>query len=252
MIQKFLYFFAVFLHIFLLYGCADEDKMMQVLNSSLISDNNSENEEFIEQIDLSNPFSALGYYKVIFYYNDGAGVMPLSSDCNKMEEYAGYKDVNCIQGINNVEMHGYAKVNLDDAMAYIHIDYKLQMTNEFLKNSIDNSSYFGALKGMQYNYIDFNPIPVTAISNTGLNNNEYSVKGYTITYLFDNITDNDAEYIFELLPDKTFKNTITSNGIFGKTKTIIILKKIKELPQGYNMDINTSFPEPVIDDFSNK
>ena len=75
---------------------------------------------------------------------------------------------------------------------------------------------------------------------------------YAMERLFDNITDKDAEYIFELLPDKTFKNTITSNGIFGKTKTIIILKKIKELPQGYNMDINTLFPEPVIDDFSNK
>ncbi len=251
MTQKFLYFFAVFLQVFLLYGCADEDKMMQALNSNIISGDNG-NEEFIEQIDLNNPFSALGYYKVIFYYNDGAGVMPLSSDCNKVEEYAGYKDVNCIQGINNVEMNGYAKVNLDDAMAYIHIDYKLQMTNEYLKNSIDNSSYFGALKGMQYNYIDFNPMPVTAISNTGLNNNEYSVKGYTIIDLLDNITDKDAEYIFELLPDKTFKNTITSNGIFGITKTIMILKKIKKLPQGYNMDINTLFPEPVIDDFSNK
>lgn len=251
MTQKFLYFFAVFLQVFLLYGCADEDKMMQALNSNIISGDNG-NEEFIEQIDLNNPFSALGYYKVIFYYNDGAGVMPLSSDCNKVEEYAGYKDVNCIQSINNVEMNGYAKVNLDDAMAYIHIDYKLQMTNEFLKNSTDNLSNFGALKRMQYNYIDFNPMPVTAISNTGLNNNEYSVKGYTIIDLFDNITDKDAEYIFELLPDKTFKNTITSNGIFGKTKTIIILKKINELPQGYNMDINTLFPEPVIDDFSNK
>ena len=251
MTQKFLYFFAVFLQVFLLYGCADEDKMMQALNSNIISGDNG-NEEFIEQIDLNNPFSALGYYKVRFYYNDGAGVMPLSSDCNKVEEYAGYKDVNCIQGINNVEMNGYAKVNLDDAMAYIHIDYKLQMTNEYLKNSIDNSSYFGALKGMQYNYIDFNPMPVTAISNTGLNNNEYSVKGYTIIDLLDNITDKDAEYIFELLPDKTFKNTITSNGIFGITKTIMILKKIKKLPQGYNMDINTLFPEPVIDDFSNK
>lgn len=251
MIQKFLYVFAVFLHIFLLYGCADEDKMMQVLNSNIISGNNG-NEEFIEQIDLNNPFSALGYYKVIFYYNDGAGVIPLSSDCNKVEEYAGYEDVNCIQSINNVEMNGYAKVNLDDAMAYIHIDYKLQMTNEYLKNSINNSSNFSALKGMQYNYIDFNPMPVTAISNTGLNNNEYSVKGYTIIDLLDNITDKDAEYIFELLPDKTLENTITYNGIFGKTKTIIILKKIKELPQGYNMDINTLFPEPVIDDFSNK
>ncbi|HIZ89624.1 MAG TPA: hypothetical protein H9804_06740 [Candidatus Mucispirillum faecigallinarum] len=251
MIQKFLYVFAVFLHIFLLYGCADEDKMMQVLNSNIISGNNG-NEEFIEQIDLNNPFSALGYYKVIFYYNDGAGVIPLSSDCNKVEEYAGYEDVNCIQSINNVEMNGYAKVNLDDAMAYIHIDYKLQMTNEYLKNSINNSSNFSALKGMQYNYIDFNPMPVTSISDTGLNNNEYSVKGFTIIDLFDNITDKDAEYIFELLPDKTLENTITYNGIFGKTKTIIILKKIKELPQGYNMDINTLFPEPVIDDFSNK
>ncbi|MCI6474549.1 MAG: hypothetical protein MSA07_02505 [Mucispirillum sp.] len=251
MIQKFLYVFAVFLHIFLLYGCADEDKMMQVLNSNIISGNNR-NEEFIEQIDLNNPFSALGYYKVIFYYNDGAGVIPLSSDCNKVEEYAGYEDVNCIQSINNVEMNGYAKVNLDEAMAYIHIDYKLQMTNEYLKNSINNSSNFSALKGMQYNYIDFNPMPVTSISDTGLNNNEYSVKGFTIIDLFDNITDKDAEYIFELLPDKTLENTITYNGIFGKTKTIIILKKIKELPQGYNMDINTLFPEPVIDDFSNK
>ena len=251
MIHKFLYVFAVFLHIFLLYGCADEDKMMQVLNSNIISGNNG-NEEFIEQIDLNNPFSALGYYKVIFYYNDGAGVIPLSSDCNKVEEYAGYEDVNCIQSINNVEMNGYAKVNLDDAMAYIHIDYKLQMTNEYLKNSINNSSNFSALKGMQYNYIDFNPMPVTSISDTGLNNNEYSVKGFTIIDLFDNITDKDAEYIFELLPDKTLENTITYNGIFGKTKTIIILKKIKELPQGYNMDINTLFPEPVIDDFSNK
>lgn len=251
MTQKFLYFFAVFLQVFLLYGCADEDKMMQALNSNIISGNNG-NEEFIEQIDLNNPFSALGYYKIIFYYNDGAGVIPLSSDCNKVEEYAGYEDVNCIQGINNVEMNGYAKVNLDDAMAYIHIDYKLQMTNEYLNNSTDNLSNFGALKRMQYNYIDFNPMPVTAISNTGFNNNEYSVNGFTIIDLFDNITDKDAEYIFELLPDKTFKNTITYNGIFGKTKTIIILNKIKELPQGYNMDINTLFPEPVIDNFSNK
>lgn len=252
MIQKFLYVFAVFLHIFLLYGCADEEKMMQVLNSSIISDNNSENEEFIEQIDLSNPFSALGYYKVIFYYSDGAGVLPLSSDCNKVEEYTGNADLNCIQGINNVEMNGYAGVNLDDAMANILVALKLQMTNEYLKTSTDNSLNFGALKRMQYNYIDFNPMPVTAISNTGLNNNEYSVKGFTIIDLFDNITDKDAEYIFELLPDKTFKNTITYNGIFGRTKTIIILKKIKEMPQGYNMDINTLFPEPVIDNFSKK
>ena len=235
---------ASLLAVFALAGCAEEEK----------SETPAETSPTVVPIDpASNPAALtdlLGHYEITFFHTNGGGILSVSTDCNQVAYWTGSADTKCVQGTNNVEMKGYGTVLLSEDKQYINIITKMQMTNESFKSG---TGLWVAGKDSQYNYTVYTPIPVTAIANGAVNDGTNAVKGTSGRDLTKTSSAPNDTYKFELLSDgsirNTMKNTAGTATLIGGADVTIIMKKIGALPEGYTMDANTQFPEPVISGF---
>lgn len=252
--KSFLLFLSSIIAVFLVTGCAEENKNNGGSTTTPPS---------VVPIDPSNPSSLtdlLGNYEIVFFYTDGAGMLPISSDCSKVEFYTGKADAKCVQGHNSVDFKGYGRVGVDNPASptTINITTKMQMTNECLKNptvgacandALGPINYWSQAQNNQYNYNVFTPIPVTAIVNGAINDGESAVTGVNGRHLKANVNTTGSTYKFELLSDGTVRNTMVDKSNLAPADVTVIMKKIESIPSDYTMDKDVQFPQPVIEGF---
>lgn len=252
--KSFLLFLSSIIAVFLVTGCAEESKNNNGSTTTPPS---------VVPIDPSNPSSLtdlLGNYEIVFFYTDGAGMLPISSDCSKVEFYTGKADAKCVQGHNSVDFKGYGRVGVDNPASptTINITTKMQMTNECLKNptvgacandALGPINYWSQAQNNQYNYNVFTPIPVTAIANGAINDGESAVTGVDGRHLKANVNTTGSTYKFELLSDGTVRNTMVDRSNLAPADVTVIMKKIESIPSDYTMDKDVQFPQPVIEGF---
>lgn len=252
--KSFLLFLSSIIAVFLVTGCAEENKNNGGSTTTPPS---------VVPIDPSNPSSLtdlLGNYEIVFFYTDGAGMLPISSDCSKVEFYTGKADAKCVQGHNSVDFKGYGRVGVDNLASptTINITTKMQMTNECLKNptvgacandALGPINYWSQAQNNQYNYNVFTPIPVTAIVNGAINDGESVVTGVNGRHLKANVNTTGSTYKFELLSDGTVRNTMVDKSNLAPADVTVIMKKIESIPSDYTMDKDVQFPQPVIEGF---
>ena len=252
--KSFLLFLSSIIAVFLVTGCAEESKNNNGSTTTPPS---------VVPIDPSNPSSLtdlLGNYEIVFFYTDGAGMLPISSDCSKVEFYTGKADAKCVQGHNSVDFKGYGRVGVDNPASptTINITTKMQMTNECLKNptvgacandALGPINYWSQAQNNQYNYNVFTPIPVTAIANGDINDVESAVTGVDGRHLKANVNTTGSTYKFELLSDGTVRNTMVDRSNLAPADVTVIMKKIESIPSDYTMDKDVQFPQPVIEGF---
>ena len=174
-----------------------------------------------------------GSQEILFFYTDGAGSMPLSNDCSKLEFYSITTPTNT--NCTPVTMNGYGNINFN--MSTFNLTAKLQMTNAMLAYSSNN----------QYSYMELTPNVMFQISSqtffSGDSNSAYSRD------LSAENTANVESYKIELLSDNTIKVTFVTSVTSPMpltTNVVFIMKKIETLPEGYDLDQNKLFPAPQI------
>lgn len=252
--KSFLILLSSILAVFLITGCADDTTSNNGGTTTPPTD-----PAIVEQIKQF----ADGYYEIKFFYTDGAGLAPISSDCTYASDN-GYhtSQTTCYSATTK----GYAKITVDNNGG-INLATKIQMD---LKNSLPKI-YFDQAKDSQYNYTVYPTIPASAIDMSQLAtgvvtiNKNNTVKGTSGRDLSKNVSDAAATYSFDVtLPADTttpitIKNTMITTtpdiGLPGiptnpTTNVIVEMSKITALPADYTMDVNTKFPEPVIEGFA--
>lgn len=237
--KSFLFLLISIMTVFLIAGCADDTTKGEETTPPTVVP--------IDPTDTTKLMDLLGDYEIVFFYTNGAGMLPISSDCSKVEFYTDKADTKCVQGHNSVDFKGYGKVGVDNPASptTINITTKMQMTNDKFKTGTD---FWSMAKNNQYNYTVFTPIPVTAIANGAVNDGVNAVKGVTGRHLTENTNVPESTYKFELLSDGSIRNTMVDRSILPANVTVI-MKKIDTFPSGYTLDKDIKFPEPVIEGF---
>ena len=227
--KSFLFLLISIMTVFLIAGCADDTTKGEETTPPTVVP--------IDPTDTTKLMDLLGDYEIVFFYTNGAGMLPISSDCSKVEFYTGKADPKCVQGHNNVEFKGYGKVEVDNPASptTINITTKMQMTNECLKNptvgacandALGPINYWSQAQNNQYNYNVFTPIPVTAIANGAINDGESAVTGVNGRHLKANVNTTGSTYKFELLSDGTVRNTMVDKSNLAPADVTVIMKKI--------------------------
>lgn len=251
--KSFLFLLISIMTVFLIAGCADDTTKGDSTTTppTVVP---------IDPTDTTKLMDLLGDYEIVFFYTNGAGMLPISSDCSKVEFYTGKADAKCVQGHNSVDFKGYGVVELDNPTkpSTINITTKMQMTNECLKNptvgacandALGSINYWSQAQNNQYNYNVFTPIPVTAIANGAINDGELAVTGVNGRHLKANVNTTGSTYKFELLSDGTVRNTMVDKSNLAPADVTVIMKKIESIPSDYTMDKDVQFPQPVIEGF---
>lgn len=252
--KSFLFLLISIMTVFLIAGCADDTTKGEETTPPTVVP--------IDPTDTTKLMDLLGDYEIVFFYTNGAGMLPISSDCSKVEFYTGKADTKCVQGHNSVDFKGYGKVGVDNPASptTINITTKMQMTNECLKNptvgacandALGPINYWSQAQNNQYNYNVFTPIPVTAIANGAINDGELAVTGVNGRHLKANVNTTGSTYKFELLSDGTVRNTMVDKSNLAPADVTVIMKKIESIPSDYTMDKDVQFPQPVIEGFVN-
>lgn len=221
--------------IFALAGCADESKNDTPAPTPT-------DPELVQQIKQF----AEGYYEIRFFYTDGAGALPFSSDCTQAGNYGITAPDNC----QTAETKGYGQITVDDN-GNMKLTTKIQMTNKFMA-SVSRDS--------QYNYTEYPVLPVSSIDMTGMAqgkvtiNANKAITGTTGRDLTKNTSDSAATYSFSYdvntgLLTNTMTVTTPVSGFNPTTNVTIVMNKISALPASYNINKNEQFPEPVISGF---
>lgn len=245
--KSLLFILASLLAVFAITGCSDDssDDTPAAPTTPVVVP--------IDPSDTDNLSQLSGYYEIVFFYTDDGGLLSIASDCTKVEYYTGAADTKCEQGTNNVDMKGYGVAKFNETDETIEVKTKMQMTNKYLSNpeqAGDTKYYWELAKNNQYNYTQFKPIPVTAISNNAINNGDNAVKGTTGRNLVEKTSNDKDTYKFELLSDGTIRNTMQDTSVsIANANVTVIMKKIDTFPDGYNLDKNEEFPEPKIEGF---
>lgn len=225
--------------IFALAGCAEEEKNdtpAPTVDPALV--------EQIKQF-------AEGYYEITFFYTDGAGTMPFSSDCTQAGNYGITAPDTC----QTATTKGYGQITVDDS-GNMKLITKIQMSNQIMAKLSPDS---------QYNYTEYPLLPASSIDMTGMTqgvvtiNSDKAIIGTTGRDLTKNTSDSAATYTFVFdMQTGTVTNTMTvttpPSPIPGVTlnpitNVSIVMKKTQALLDGYTMDKNTAFPEPAIEGF---
>lgn len=257
--KSFLFLLISIMTVFLIAGCADNTTKGE--ETTPVTEG-SESLEITytgpDEINFSDPETLVGAYELTFFYTDGAKVLPISTDCTKVEEYTGTANANCIQGKNNVDFTGYGNITLEGSS--LKIITKMQMTNTNLQNG---QGLWGAAKDNQYSYTVFKDIPTSNISTNDniINSGNSAVKGTSGRTLTKNVPvsgDNNnngnnpggTTYTFELdSTDKfTLINKLTDKSSVMPADVTVIMKKISNTPIA-DMKKDKPLPTPVITGF---
>lgn len=236
--KSFLFLLISIMTVFLIAGCAEENK-----NNGNTTTGTEVTPELIQQLK-----SYAGDYEITFFHTDGGGFLSISSNCNDVITYTGKADTKCVSGTNDVTMKGYGTITVADN-GDVTVITKMQMTNASLQNP---TGLWAAAKNNQYNYTVFTTIPASTIDlNTMTLNAINPVSGVTGRNLTLNTNYPNNTYTFTLMSDGSIKNNLvdTSSGIANANVTVIMNKVTTSIPSGYTLEKDVKFPEPVIDSF---
>lgn len=243
--KSFLLFLSSIIAVFLITGCAEENK-----NNGGATTEGGENLEITvtgpTAIDFTDSKTLQGAYEIIFFHTDGGKMLSIASDCNQVAQYTGTADANCKAGENDVQMKGYGTITVADN-GDVTVITKMQMTNANLQAG---TGLWVAAKNNQYNYTVFTTIPASTIDlNTMILNAVNPVSGVTGRNLTVNTNYPNNTYTFTLMADGSIKNNIvdTSSGIVNANVTVI-MKKISDTPIT-DMKKDKPLPTPVITGF---
>lgn len=255
--KSFLFLLISIMTVFLIAGCAEDTTKGEGTTPV------TEGSESLEitftgptAIDFNQPETLVGAYELTFFYTDGAGLLPISTDCTKVQEYTGNENKKCIQGENSVDFKGYGTITLVDNS--LKIITKMQMTNTNLQNG---TGLWGAAKNNQYSYTVFKDIPASNISGNIINGGDSAVKGTSGRTLTKNVPVSEdtnqmgnnpggTTYTFELdSTDKfTLINKLTDKSSVMPADVTVIMKKISDTPIA-DMKKDKPLPTPVITGF---
>lgn len=245
--KSFLLFLSSIIAVFLITGCAEESK-----NNGGASTGNAEPVDIVvpegtpTPIDLTSidKYATLqGTYVITFFYTNGANIQPLSSDCASVPTYVSGASA-CNTAKDQVEMKGYGTILIDTQAQTGQIITKIQMTNDTMKNA---TGIFATLIDQQYNYTEFTPIPVSAISDTGINNGN-TVKGTTGRNLTKNVNAPNSTYSFTVDTDKlTIINTMVDQSNIAPANVTVRMKKVSD--EVVDLKVNNPLTTPAITGF---
>lgn len=234
--KSFLLILASLFAIFALSGCADDSKN----DTPVVTPN-----PLAEQVKQF----AEGYYEITFFYTDGAGYKPFSSDCVK----AGDMNLST-QNCEDADTTGYGQITVDSITGNLALVTKVQMTSLTMSTLSKDS---------QYNYTEYPLFPITSIDMSNISqgtvtiNADKSIQGTTGRDLTKNTSDAASTYSFsfntatsEITNNMTVTTPIVIPGFTNPTTNVtIVMKKIEALPTGYNMNKNELFPTPAVEGF---
>ena len=254
--KSFLLLLISIMTVFLIAGCAEETT---TAGDSVATTEGGENLNITvtdpTAINLTDPTTLQGAYELTFFYTNGAGMLPLSTDCTKVQEYTGTADAKCVQGTNNVEFKGYGTITVDETN--INVITKMQMTNARLQAG---TGFFANAKDNQYSYTVFTAIPTSNISDNIINDGLSAVKGTSGRTLTKNIpvsTDNGGSmnpggttYTFEVDASDSFTliNQLVDKSNIAPANVTVRMKKISDTPIA-DMKKDKPLPTPVITGF---
>lgn len=199
----------------------------------------------IEQVKLF----AEGYYEISFFYTDGAGFMPFSSNCTTAGDM-GLSATEC----KDATTTGYGQITVDNVSGNITLVTKVQMTN---------AQMVSLSKDSQYNYTEYPVFPIRSVDMSNMLqgtftiNADKAIKGNTGRDLTKLTSDDNSTYSFsfdtqtgEITNTMTVTTPVVITGITNPiTNVTIVMKKVQTLPTGYNMNKNELFPTPVVEGF---
>lgn len=258
--KSFLFLLISIMTVFLIAGCAEDTTTD---GGSVATTEGGENLDITiagpTKINLSNHNTLQGAYELTFFYTNGAGMLPLSTDCTKVQEYTGTQDTKCVQGTNNVEFKGYGTITVDETNN-IKVITKMQMTNAGLQAG---TGFFAAAKDNQYSYTVFTAIPTSTINGSIINSTGSTVKGTSGRTLTKNVpvsvdsggvgnNPGGTTYTFELdskdAKGLTLINKLTDKSNMAAADVTVIMKKISDKPIA-DMKKDKPLPTPVITGF---
>lgn len=255
--KSFLFLLISIMTVFLIAGCADDTTKGE--ETTPVTEGSESLDITVtgpDKIDFSNPQTLVGAYELTFFYTDGAKLLPISTDCTKVEEYTGIANDKCIQGENSVDFTGYGNITLEGSS--LKIITKMQMTNTNLQNG---QGLWMAAKNNQYSYTVFKDIPTTNISGNVINDGNSAVKGTSGRNLIKNVPVSDdnnqtgnnpggTTYTFELDPKDEFTliNKLVDKSSAMAADVTVIMKKISNTPIA-DMKKDKPLPTPVITGF---
>ncbi len=226
---------ACFFAVFMLAGCDDS------------SDDNTPALDPLPEIS-----SLKGTYNIEFFYTDGGNAAVVTTDCNKVTEYVGSNVKQCSNSAQDtVDYQG--KMTLDVLSdGSVKIISKIQMAGGAFENT--PLGKVAKNKGANYQYTVYSIIPANAISSTKINDpaTGKNVKGTTgrnaVALTSAKAQNSTYEFTYDATNDILINNIKdTSTGIVT-ANVVIRLKKEKETVD--DLDANTPFDKPVIDNFN--